>query len=688
MSKLVQISKSKYRTVISDVLPYEKPIFFSNRLFARFLKQYGIYIKDGRLVSSKCNSKELDSLLLLLGGMKGDARKCFQYIITKDGQDGRLLTVIHPFHQVQMLEFYDKYKTLMVDFCLRSNFSIRFPYKIAAFKKEQDDYSQVISDISDKIDTKESIKHFFAYKHYHNINFFFDDFRYLKAEKRFPFMLKLDLKDCFDNIEPKQLSQAMFDMDMKFCQGTMADSFCNLQQSFLSEKKGIVIGPEFSRIYAEIILQKIDILLESTLFKKNQWEKNKDYQFYRYVDDGFLFCKSSEMANSILSEYERLLKYYHLSVNDNKLKKFDQRPFIEPITFIKHNLMILIDTVFENRLKTFKGFKKVQNNDYDTPTCIDYKSFVSSVRSIMASGGQFQNADSKQEYTLNVHYKDIMSFLLGLIQKRLDVLLKEFNDLYKQYSEAEYNEIISDKGQEIKNKYENDFLDFTLNLVEICFYLLSCDPRMVTSITVVSLINKLQLFVRGHYRFNDGSISRKFNSIYITILDKRISDETQNLLNCNSSNCNHTMEILNVLELQKIMSVPCQISEDSLKRFMNLHDYKRKLNFFIVFELIHFINYSSNYEWLKSDLYAWIDSTIGRLLSPGESDTEAVLTAFELLCCPWTKEDIKRKWAVKLFGDQSAKVLQFASKQKDFFIRWRDYDVNEELQHINSTEVY
>lgn len=696
MSKFVQISKSKYRAVACDILPYERPLFFSNRFFARFLKRYGISIKDGRLTSlTKSDNEELDSLLLLLGGAKDDDRKCFQYNISKDGlEKGRLLTVIHPFHQVQMIEFYDKYKTLLIDFCSRSNFSIRFPYKIATYQNEQKGFSQMLSDIDIKVDTRESIKHFFAYKHYHNINLFYDDYRFIKAEKRFSCMLKVDLKDCFESIDPKSLSLAMFDLDMISCPGTLADDFCNLQQSFLSEHDGIVVGPEFSRIYAEIILQKIDVLLESHLSKKFQLESTKDYLFYRYVDDGFLFCENSKIAYIILNEYISILELYQLKINEKKIKLFDQRPFLEPITFIKHNLMVLIDSVFENRLETFKGFKKIQNNNYDTPTHIDFKSFVKSVRSIMASGGFNQSSDVNrfsdinQETTLNVHYKDIMSYMLGLMQKRLDVLLKEFHDLYKQYREAEYKEILSEEGLEIKNKYENDFLEFTLNLVEICFYLLSCDLRMATSIRIVSLINKLQLFVRGHYIFDDGSLSKKFSQIYITILDKRISEETQSLLDYNRSNCYNTMEILNVLELQKIMSVPCQISEDSLMRFMNSQGYKKELNFFTVFELIHFINYSSNYDWLKSKLYEWINSTLMRLLSPGKSDTEAVLTAFELFCCPWTNEDMKQTWAIKLFGNKSAKVLQFASKQKDLFIRWHDYHVNEELQHVTGREVY
>lgn len=53
MSKLLRVSRSKYRVVISDVLPYERPVFYSNRFFARFLKYYGIEVEEGMLVARR-----------------------------------------------------------------------------------------------------------------------------------------------------------------------------------------------------------------------------------------------------------------------------------------------------------------------------------------------------------------------------------------------------------------------------------------------------------------------------------------------------------------------------------------------------------------------------------------------------------------------------------------------------------
>ena len=83
MGKLIHISRSQYRVLVSDVLPYERPLFFTNRFFARFLKYYGIVCMDGKLVAAKNHVEGLDEILAIIGGQPGDKRKAFQYTSMK-----------------------------------------------------------------------------------------------------------------------------------------------------------------------------------------------------------------------------------------------------------------------------------------------------------------------------------------------------------------------------------------------------------------------------------------------------------------------------------------------------------------------------------------------------------------------------------------------------------------------------
>lgn len=676
MSKLIHISHSKYRVVVSDVLPYERPLFFTNRFFARFLKYYGIVCRDGRLMATKNPTEGLEDMLTIIGGTPGDNRPAFQYSISKDGYEGgRRLTVIHPYHQVQMVEFYERYKTVLVDFCNRSQFSLRYPYKVATSQKKTKGFLRYLSDETEKYHTEESIKHYFAYRHYHNINGFYDDYRFLRAEKKFSQMYKSDIEHCFDSIKPETLSLAMFDEEMEHWGGSMAEEFFLLNRSYLSTEEGVVIGPEFSRLYAEIILQRIDCDTEEILLKKYGLAHFRDYAFYRYVDDGFLFCNNDGIMKVFYDVYDTCLEKYGLKRKESgdkaKQNAYKHRPFLENITAGKLALVDLVDQYFENRLDTFKGFKKIQRGLYDTPTALNYKIFIRSVRSIMGA------------YTLK--YKDVMSFLLGCIQKRLDVLLREFNDLYKQYSYAESVNAINKKGERIKIRYEREFSVFLENLIDVLFYLYQCDSRMSTSVKTVAIISQLQRFVRGKYKFEDGSWSLKFKPQVVQVIDEKITEQTRRLFLDMPDAPKVLMEHLNMLDLQKCMAQSAQLHPNVLiNKFVGNENW----TFFTIFELIHFIKKDGRYQILQDVLNEQITERIERLTHMGESDTEGVLTFIEALCCPWVSIDKKKEYLDVFKNVDKDKVLTFAHKQKELFVRWRNYDVLEEVQHINNTEVY
>lgn len=678
MSKLQRVSNSKYRAVISDMLPYERPVFFTNRFFARFLKYYGIKSCDGMLVATMHEDTEgLSQFLEMLGGKPGVQRPCFQYGITKDGyKEGRILSIIHPYHQVRMAEFYDRYKMLLIDFCQRSHFSVRYPNKVATYKKKEKGYHKLFQDGSDNNDTKEDLKHYFSYKYYKNINFFYGDYRYLRAEKKFRRMSKLDLKSCFESIEPSSLSMAMFGHTNEQCEGSVAYEFCRLQTDFLNNKGGIVIGPEFSRIYAEIILQRIDWNVEQDLAER-RIVRNADYVFYRYVDDGFLFYDDDNVCMQFFIAYIKRLGEYNLNLNKDKIISFNSRPFLEDISSAKIQLLKLIDDSFQNRLETFKGFLKMQKYQIDTPTKIDYKNFVNGVRSILRSEGK------------TVGYKDITSFLLGIIQKRTVTLLSSFNNLYAEYCKAsDYGEI-SEKGAKIKDRFEREFVLFCMELIEILFYILGCDMRMSTSIKVVSVVNKLQIFVRGRYDISDLEKSSMFPTHYIEKIDEKISDEITSLLLNVIARPYNMMEILNILDLEKVMAQKTRIMPSALINFLNRCDnFEANLNFLTVFEIMHFVKDDSRYEDLRGILFAWIERKIMSLNSPDVSDTEAVLTFMETMSCPWVSYDKKQEYSKVLFGDDYYKVCKFAQRQKDLFVQWRNFKLSSALKHINSSEVY
>lgn len=96
---------------------------------------------------------------------------------------------------------------------------------------------------------------------------------------------------------------------------TVFDSL--MQQLNYNETNGIVIGPELSRIFAEIILQAIDNDIISDLEKKNVFF-GKDYRIYRYVDDFFIFYNDHEVFSKTKASISICLTRYKLNLNKSK----------------------------------------------------------------------------------------------------------------------------------------------------------------------------------------------------------------------------------------------------------------------------------------------------------------------------------------------------------------------------------
>jgi hypothetical protein len=544
-------------------------------------------------------------------------------------------------------------------------------------------HPQLFTDVRQKeFDTTDRMKHYFAYRHYDNISEFYDSHRFLRAEKRFRFMTKMDLKNCFENIYPEDLSKALFDMPMEQAVGSLAEAFCQLQRDFTENEKGIVIGPEFSRIYAEMIMQKVEIGLEKELLAKGL-ALHKDYQYYRYVDDVFLFYNDDETGKAFKQVYEKELGKFHQTINEDKLVTFTERPFVEPMAVVKAQFRQLVNEIFENRLDTFKGFVHAQQGQYDLPMSVDYKTFINKVRVLIAA--------SRHEGK-TVTYDKLTPFLLSCIQTHLEKLLIDFNSLYREYSMADKEQEINAVGETTFNKYKEGFVEFACELTRIIFFLLASDFRMNTSKRAMATINRLQLYVKGMYYFESlNEYSSKFPVTYISRLDHLISDETAGLLKSTSSGNMHSMEMLNLLELQKSMSQSDRISARTLSNYLAGNGKPENavvLNIFTAMELLHFAENNPAYHEISKRGFEWMERKTEELQMPGKSDTESVLALLEILCCPWVKDEIKGKWSRKLCSQRAEGLVHFANSQKELFVKWRDYRLQEELQHTNSSEVY
>ena len=725
----LDLSKSKYRVLLTEALPYERPLFYSNRFFARFLKHYAVGIMGNRLVSAHNTTDEgLDEFLKLLSG--ADARINFNYSISKDGlEKGRQLTVMHPFHQVKTMEFYDRYSSLMIGFCMNSKFSIRYPSRISSQLKWSSRFDKVIDDDAEEKITSESAKSYFHYEEVNNISRFYDSYKFLNIEKRFEHLLKVDIMDCFDSISPDRLA------DLVYGNGVTADE-CDCMNDFIfdfirlhkeiriglpkretsgqkpkTEDQGIIIGPEVSRIFAEIFMQQIDRRMEAIMKEKHDMRCPRDYAFCRYVDDSFIAANSIKELYLIRDTYSDVLKEYKLELKTDKMTLYRERPFIDGLSLVKSRLRMLIDKTFENKLSTFKGFQKAQEGKYDSPAHHVFKKFISELRVLVAETSlnheqmaeysateknkdKDQNQDTienqdKEKNKGKSKYKDVTSYVLGRMEKCMLRLLQGFNDLYREYSEAQKKGYISASGDKIKEYYESEFEKFCIQLIESLFFILNSDLRMSTSISIVRILDILQRFVRGKYIFRGNMKSQKFRSYVISDIDEKITDETVKILRHKTIGAEYgLMEILNILELQRLMFPRNKVSQKTITKFLERTNAKTQFNFFTVFQLIHFAQGSKRYSKIQDEVKPWLIGQCSKFRESNGANTESLLTVLELLCIPEKYQITDSLYHRIGEAVDIEKIRKFVGQNRSMFINWRDYSVAEEITQRKGLNVY
>jgi hypothetical protein len=209
----------KERVIFSDVLPYEIPLIFSNRYFYRFLVSNEIFTIDDKI---KWNPNMNEGAYLLLRWIfnidatkpksEGEAniekkiiKIPFNYKIAHKDTKHRELTVIHPVNQIKIVEFYEKHKHLILNYCKQSSFSLRKPDKVACYFYYKDRmHKQLLGKKADKVEMffneYENLRTYSSYKKYSNVYKFYEDYRYQRAEKKFDYLLKFDIQSCFDSI--------------------------------------------------------------------------------------------------------------------------------------------------------------------------------------------------------------------------------------------------------------------------------------------------------------------------------------------------------------------------------------------------------------------------------------------------------------------------------------------------------
>lgn len=677
------IKYQKERVILSDILPFEIPITFSNRYLYNYLLSCKVKLDKGKIVLAKNNTEVNQLIVKLLFGINsskpfstdgkinlGDSLSIpFTYKVVHKENDFRELSIIHPKNQLAVVEFYEKYKELILHYSNVSSFSIRKPFRIAKYtyfkdKLHLEKLAEASDEVLETVDKEyENLKTFFSYKKYSNIYKFYESYQYHRAEKKYNHLFKFDVSKCFDSIYTHSVLWALIDKNtvkkyLNQSKSTFGNQFDILMQKLnYNETNGIVIGPEFSRIFAELILQRVDLNAQLELEGQNIIHK-KDYEIFRYVDDFFVFYNDETVKEKIHTTFRLKLKDFKLYLNDLKNLHYD-KPIITEITIAKQKVNDLFNSSLSYKIEEITQESEVpeepvkirKGNIY-----IDSNKLITKFKTII--------------FESKIEYKDILNYTLSIVERKLKQNIKNYFTI------------------EHEKKTEKEFIKSNLELLDFVFFLYAVSPRVNTTIKLCRI---LRLYTETL------NLKDKFNIDFKHLVFKKIYDNIFFILKKNRTIEHTQVETLYLLIALNEIGKEYWLTEDNLASYLRIRIQEDgsfhsgiQLNYFTIvvslFYMKNKVRYNNLREYILSkavEKFETVDYE-GRI-----KETELTLLLFDIISYPFVDIlAIKRKLLTLYNVDDELLQNKIIYSRQNWFTNWTDFKFGAELDAKQSQEVY
>ena len=356
----------QFRSLRVDTIPDEVPIFWDNGC----LQRQAVTIARPT-VGAKCQCKrcgkcfEFAAIRIVQWSVWADSCKAarefrsspsvpFQFESQQGLRKIRRLSLPHPSAQLEVARLLHKYSCEIFFACRRSEASLRSPTafhgKMARKESAQpseDPPLRAEVDIAAGADvartgleTREYVFRTFKYRSEDRLWRWIEGRKFSQLENRFEYLLRFDIESCFDSVYTHSIEWAALGREVakerhksRSDLGHFAARFDQcVRNSNDGETHGILIGPESSRIFFEVIASRIDSVVLNKLRDRNsdrngEGSNDADFAVRRYVDDYFIFANRESAAKEILELYRAELKHWRFHINPSKIQQF-RRPFV------------------------------------------------------------------------------------------------------------------------------------------------------------------------------------------------------------------------------------------------------------------------------------------------------------------------------------------------------------------------
>ncbi|MEP2707823.1 MAG: antiviral reverse transcriptase Drt3b [Roseibium sp.] len=690
---------SGQRATLSDMLPFETPPSFSNGGYFYFLSKFNIRVLEWnkiKFVEWDCEDDSCDHAIELIFNVKkpfitgietrlefgktivrrraklaGQSLRTqpFHFEIAHKENDSRRLTIIHPRNQLEVANFYHENSDLITYYAGLSPFSLRKPSTVAKdvfyndklHKKRLGEFAALREESHKEY---QYLASYFTYEKYSNIFRFYESYGYHKAERSYVKLLKLDISKCFDSIYTHTMPWALLGINatkdhLVPSKETFGGRFDALLQNMNNgETNGIVIGPEFSRIFAELILQCVDNELQRRLREKENLWHQQHYQIFRYVDDFFVFYSKDEEASLVERHLTSILREFKLSLNSQKSITIE-KPIITSLTIAKNRVQNLLSERIEKSYDSRTTSGSDDKFDIFAPKVNANKLII-----------EFKTILIQTKTT----YQDNLNYTFAAIEKAFKSLCSKFGgnrkDLRKQESEFEPDEQI--------------LINALIGLLEFSFFIYSSAQRVNFT---VRLTRSISIVVDA---LNEMAISDDVKNQFF----KYAHDNIVLILKANRVETYREVETLYLILALKKLGRNYRIELTTLANYFGFkkndageYEAPTTLNIFSITVLLLLLRNTKRYLKLKTALEHQVVQIFTQRSVYAHKDAELLMLYLDLITCPYVSEVTKKK-IDGIFGFSPSKRQSIHEINRHWFTNWGAFDLTLELDKKKARQVY
>lgn len=681
----VSLTHRKHRSILTDMLPFEVPPTFSNKGFYSFLRRIELDHR-AKTITWIADDDRFDLTIKLLFGLPATtpvtttplrqwgSLKNTRSVTYRDRDiastspfnfnvahnlDGRILSVVHPRNQISVASFYATFCSLITYYSSKSDFSIRRPVSVARYAyfkdKLHDQRLEVSKGVEQDDHEYEQLGSYFVYKKFSNIHKFFESDDYHRCEKKYRTLLRADVSKCFDSIYTHSIAWAVLGKDQtKFNLAESTQTFAGIfdklmQRLNYNETNGIVIGPEFSRIFAEIILQSVDCTLKRRLEKDFRLCCGVDYEIFRYVDDYFIFYNEAQNREIIVEVLQGALKEKKLNINSSKLKSYE-RPIITEVTIAKERISSLLNSALASSSIAIEP----DVSEKKKLAChIDKNSLIVQYKTILKE--------------TDVTYSDLLNYTFSIVENKVERLLKSYLE--------------TEKSTQDKKK----LISALLSVTEFMFFGYAASPKVNHTIRVCRMMSTAVTFL------NREAVNYELKHL----LFKAFHDNIVLQIDRNSMDKHREIETLYLLLSLSQIGKEYWLPESVLVKYFSISvgqdgNYEREdfLNFFSITVLLAYMRGKVRYLKLREFIEEHALKKLKNLQVHWPHNTESLLLFFDLISCPFVS-DHTQQLASAIFQIDAAGLAKLKASNNRWFTTWGDdFDIGKALDEKRSREVY